>query len=118
MDRQEVITELRRYQEEFNLASLNLVKSTIGLVNDRERAEESRLSAIANAPDGVLDGKNETERKQKLDLYLGQDEAYKKLRGFAQQDEWEVAQDQANIEIARMGIRVLETVAKLLEPQP
>ena len=114
MDRQEVIAELRKYQEQFTHSMQNMAKNSVAMINDKQRAEETRLSAIANAPDGALDGKNEGERKLRLELLLANDEAYKKHLGFVQQDEWEIAQDQANVDIAKMGVRVLETIAKLL----
>ena len=114
MNKQEVINSLLDYQGRFNEATRNMTKNSIALVNDKERAEELRLRAIANAPDGALDGKNEGERKLRLELLLTSNEAYKMQLGLVRDDEWEIAQDQANVEIARMGVRVLETVAKLL----
>ena len=119
MDRQDVIEKLLEYQATFEAEMHNLIRFAVAVPTAKWALEATKAKAIAAGQEsGALDGKNADERAQKLALWLENDAEVRRATNELLNMECGVETHKANVEIARMGIRVLETVAKLLVAEP
>ncbi len=88
----------------------------IGLQAQESVAQGERIEAIRRAEaDGLLAGKNETERKQKTELVLESAGDYWEAFNAATDMRDALARAEANVAAARENIRVYVAVAGLLE---
>ena len=119
MDRETVIAKLEQYQVEFEDAMRSLVQYSVAVPTTKDILESVRARSIARGAEAcALDGKNAEERAWKTTLWLENDGEYRRAQNEMRDMECGVEHARANVEIAKMGVRVMETVAKLLVAEP
>lgn len=115
VNKQEVIDKLLEYQTAYEEAMHSMCQFAVAVPTAKWALEATKAKAIATGQEaGALDGKNADERAQKLALWLDKDSETRRATNELLDMECGVEMQKTEAEIARMGVRVLETIAKLL----
>ena len=115
MNKQEVIDKLLEYQTAYEEAMHSMCQFAVAVPTAKWSLEATKAFSIARGAEaGALDGKNAEERAQKLALWLENDADVHRATSELLDMECGVEIQKTEAEIARMGVRVLEAIAKLL----
>jgi len=115
MSTKDIISKLERIGYDYEQATDELISATVELLEVESLISEAKTAAIIRGQDeGALDGKNEGERKLKLEAWLAGDKDLRATEERKREADENKLRSSARLDNLRFQLRVVEAFLAVL----